>query len=60
MPKFGNILNCSENSTIQQLVSSLKTSLQNIKGLEEEETVVVTTAAKKSNVIVDEEGGDVI
>ncbi|CAH8525923.1 unnamed protein product [Schistosoma bovis] len=60
VPKFGNILNCSENSTIQQLVSSLKTSLQNIKGLEEEETVVVTTAAKKSNVIVDEEGGDVI
>ncbi|CAH8511857.1 unnamed protein product [Schistosoma curassoni] len=60
VPKFGNILNCSENSTIQQLVSSLKTSLQNIKGLEEEETVVVTTAAKKSNVVVDEEGGDVI
>ncbi|CAH8506575.1 unnamed protein product [Schistosoma guineensis] len=60
VPKFGNILNCPENSTIQQLVSSLKTSLQNIKGLEEEETVVVTTAAKKSNVVVDEEGGDVI
>ncbi|CAH8500267.1 unnamed protein product [Schistosoma intercalatum] len=60
VPKFGNILNCSENSTIQQLVSSLKTSLQNIKGLEEEEIVVVTTAAKKSNVVVDEEGGDVI
>ncbi|CAH8515743.1 unnamed protein product [Schistosoma haematobium] len=60
VPKFANILNCSENSTIQQLVSSLKTSLQNIKGLEEEETVVVTTAAKKSNVVVDEEGNDVI
>ncbi|CAH8512603.1 unnamed protein product [Schistosoma haematobium] len=60
VPKFANILNCSENSTIQQLVCSLKTSLQNIKGLEEEETVVVTTAAKKSNVVVDEEGNDVI
>ncbi|CAI2726541.1 unnamed protein product [Schistosoma spindalis] len=59
VPKFGNILNCSENSTIQQLVSSLKTSLQNIKGLEEEEVVVTTAAAKKSNA-VDEEGGDVI
>ncbi|CAH8511054.1 unnamed protein product [Schistosoma margrebowiei] len=60
VPKFGNILNCSENPTIQKLVSSLKTSLQNIKGLEEEEEVVVTTTtAKKSNIVVDE-GGDVI
>ncbi|XP_018650206.1 hypothetical protein Smp_001530 [Schistosoma mansoni] len=55
VPKFSHILNCSENSTIQQLVSNLKASLQSIKGLEEEEVAVVATAAAKKSNVVDEE-----
>nr|CAH8842604.1 unnamed protein product [Trichobilharzia regenti] len=37
MPKFINLLNCSENPTIKQLIAQLKSTVQSIKGLEEED-----------------------
>ncbi|TNN10632.1 Exocyst complex component 8 [Schistosoma japonicum] len=56
VPKFGNILNCYENSAVMQLVSDLKSTLESIKGSEEVGEQAPSAAKNYDN----KDGGDAI